>query len=136
MCIRDSLGLSRLLAALPRAFQHGYLLFVVVLGWVPFRSESFSQTMDFYGAMLLWKSGALSHFHPLERYVDAYVVGLTLFAAALSVPLLSGAARMALSGLSSAQKSVAITTGFWILFVVTIVSVGAASYSPFIYFRF
>lgn len=134
--ILERLGLGRALSALPRVFQHFYLLLVVVLGWIPFRAETFAQTFDFYGAMLLWQSGSLSQFHPLVRYVDGYVIGLAILGALLAVPLLSGPVNQWVSTLPMRQRSALVAVGFWALFCFTIVSVGSASYSPFIYFRF
>jgi alginate O-acetyltransferase complex protein AlgI len=128
--ILERLGLARILARLPLGLQHAYLLLVVIFGWVAFRAENFDQMFDFYRAMVLWERGDLAAAYPVARYVDLYAVLILMVAAALSVALHPWLrARVAL-------PRIAAQAWFWILFAITLISVGAASYSPFIYFRF
>lgn len=134
--VMERLGLARWLAALPRAAQHVYLMLVVIFGWVAFRAESLAQAFEFYRAMIWWTAGHQAALYPLARYADAYVLGLLLIGAVLSVPLLPEAVRRRIATLPEAGQRLAVTAGFWVLFALSVVSVGAAAYSPFIYFRF
>lgn len=134
--ILERLGLDRLLARLPKALQHGYLLIVVICGWVMFRSESFSQATAFYEAMFLFNHGPEAVFYPLTRYIDSYVVLVMIIACAVSIGLRPWCAQYVQSRTSQATQKLSIELGFWMLFALSIISVGAASYSPFIYFRF
>lgn len=134
--IAERIGLGRLLGRLPGAVQHAYLLLVVIFGWVPFRAESFAQTLAFYRAMLGLETGAAAMFYPMARYADPYVWLILALGVALSVPVISGPLRARIAALPAGRQVWIIGQGFWALFAITLVSVGAASYSPFIYFRF
>jgi alginate O-acetyltransferase complex protein AlgI len=128
--------LGKVLARAPQIVSRLYLLAVVLLGWVPFRADGFGQTLDFYAAMLTGARGAEAGLHPLARYADGYIFAVMLLGAAFSVPLLqalTGRARRALPPAGFGALRVAV---LWALFAAALVLVGAASYSPFIYFRF
>lgn len=128
--IFERLGLARVLDALPRAVSHAYLVLVVVAGWILFRAGSFDQALEFYRAMFLFESGPDAAFYPLARYLDAYAVLVAAVAICFSVGLRPWLERRFAPG------PVAAELRFWALFGLAVVSVGAASYSPFIYFRF
>lgn len=134
--ILERFGLARILARQPRVFQHGYLLLVVILGWVPFRAESFAQTWDFYGAMLGLQSGVQAGLYPLARYADGYSLALLALGAVLSVPFTMAATRAGFARLPATLQAPLAIIGVGLLFLAALISVGAAAYSPFIYFRF
>jgi len=134
--IVERLGLGKALSKTPRPFRHVYLLIVVVSGWVMFRAETFSQSWSFYKAMFMFERGDLTHLYPIERYLNSYSGLILGIAAVLSIglrPWLSG--KVSSSDVSAA--AFVLREGFfWILLLGSIISIGAASYSPFIYFRF
>lgn len=134
--IIERLGLSRVLESCPRPIRHGYLLLVVLIGWVMFRSETFSQSWSFYEAMFFFERGSMADFYPIERYLDTYTGLILAIAAVLSIGFRPWAGKR----LSAVVGSMVLIAGrevyFWTLLLVSIISVGAASYSPFIYFRF
>jgi len=134
--IVERLGLARVLLRLPRLMQHSYLLLVVICGWVMFRSESFSQAAAFYEAMFLFNHGQEAGFYPLVRYIDSYVLLVMVIASVTSIGLRPWCAQHLQNRTSQLTQKLSIELGFWVLFGLSIISVGAASYSPFIYFRF
>lgn len=134
--ILERLGLARLLARLPGVLQHAYLLLVVIFGWVPFRAESFGQALAIWRAMLGFGGGDQTLFHPVARYVDTYEFGILALGAVLSVPFVFTRLRAAASGLPAPAQSLGATLWVVLLFAAALISVGAAAYSPFIYFRF
>lgn len=129
--ILERLGLGRLLAALPRPISHVYLLLVVVLGWVPFRAVDLGLTLDIWQSMLLGVHGAEAFAHPVWRYLDAYVITVMAVGVAFSTPLPARAWARATEALPALSL-----VWTWGLFLAALVTLGAASYSPFIYFRF
>lgn len=132
--ILERLGLGRLLARAPAVLGHAYLLVVVILGWVPFRAEGFDQALAFFRAMLGGQSGAAADFYPVARFLDAYVMLVMIAGVLFSTPFAGWLRRrIILSGLVAQVMPLML---FWLLFLVSLISVGAASYSPFIYFRF
>lgn len=134
--IIERLGLGALLARAPAVLCHAYLVLAVLFGWVAFRSESFDQMMEFYRAMVLWEVGSEAVFYPLVRYFDGYFATVMMLGIVLSVGFVPWLRDRL--GRSSPERllSVGREFWFWALFLITLVSVGAASYSPFIYFRF
>jgi alginate O-acetyltransferase complex protein AlgI len=130
-------GLLRgVLERTPAPLAHLYLLLVVVLGWIPFRADGFGQTLAFYGAMLGGQTGPEAGAYPLERYLDGYVLLVLAVGAVLSVPVARWLRGRAQAGLGPQGVTVGVQVGVLVLFAAAVVSVGAASYSPFIYFRF
>lgn len=134
--ILERAWLGEKLKRAPQALSRAYLLLVVLLGWVPFRAEGFGQTMEFYGAMLTGASGPQAGLHPLARYADGYIFAVMALGAAFSVPLFQACTEAARARLSPGAFGLTRVAVLWILFLAALVSVGAASYSPFIYFRF
>ena len=124
------------LARAPGLIAQLYTLGVVVLGWVPFRADGFGQATAFWSAMLTGTSGPTAGFHPLARYLDGYVLTVMLAGAAFAGPLAPWLAHRLHTGLPSAAFVTLRTGVIWGLFLAALVSLGAAAYSPFIYFRF
>ncbi|WP_420862198.1 MBOAT family O-acyltransferase [Algirhabdus cladophorae] len=134
--IVERLGLGRILARLPSALQHIYLLLAVICGWVMFRSESFGQATNFYKSMFQLQSGTMADFYPVGRYLDAYVLCIMAIGIVASVGFRPWCAAKIAATASPRIQRLSNEIWFWALFVAAIISVGAASYSPFIYFRF
>ena len=67
-------GLSRLLAASPRAARHVYALLVVMLGWVFFRSETFTQALAFAAALVGLGQGT-GIIHNVRLMVNVELIG-------------------------------------------------------------
>ncbi|MFZ3584777.1 MBOAT family O-acyltransferase, partial [Loktanella sp. DJP18] len=62
------------LAKTPDVVTRLYLLSAVIMGWVPFRADGFSQAIEFWSAMLLGTTGPNAALYPLARYFDGYVL--------------------------------------------------------------
>jgi alginate O-acetyltransferase complex protein AlgI len=56
--VLERAGFHRKLACIWRPLRHCYALFVVVVGWVFFRAETFSQAIDYLSAMTGLRGGA------------------------------------------------------------------------------
>jgi alginate O-acetyltransferase complex protein AlgI len=134
LLIAERAFLGRWLARAPAPLAHGYLLLVVLIGWVAFRADGFGQATAFYQAML-GAHGDAAELYPLARYLDGYVVAVLAIGAALSVPLAAALARAG-ERLPAPLPAIGRIGVLWLLFGAAVVSLGAASYSPFIYFRF
>ena len=110
-------------------------MLAVVTGWVLFRADDMGQTLEFYEAMFLMTSGPTAEFYPMARYLDAYITAVLMIGAVFSIPTAAWLQSKAANAFP-ALAGVGREAMFWALFIVSVVSVGAASYSPFIYFRF
>ena len=119
--VLERVGLGRVLARQPALARHAYLILVVVVGWVPFRAESFAQT----GAVLRALAGGTAGVAPdvAASFATALVVG-----AVAAVWPADGGARWLPASLAQAACLV--------LLVLSGACLAAGTYNPFIYFRF
>lgn len=113
---------------LRNAALHFYTLFVLIVGWVMFRSETMSYAWAYLKNMFFMaKTGGASF--PLTN------VELLAFAAAAicSVPVFSK-----MLSVSPKQKVRYALINVWliVLFILSAMTVAASTYNPFIYFRF
>ncbi len=134
--VLERLGLGRILSRLPVALRHVYLLLVVILGWIPFRADGMQQTLDFWGAMLLGQRGSQADIFPLDRFFDAYIAVILGLAMLFCIPVGHWLRWHLVERLPARAAGAVLSAGMLTLFAVAVVSAGAASYSPFIYFRF
>ena len=135
--------LGKRLSKSPEPIQHAYLLGVVAIGWVLFRTDSIAGAVSFLGA-LAGRSGTSPA--PVARYAAADVLLALAAGAVLSTRL--GAALGswrdrwldAWSPRASALLQVALGTAETVvlaaLFLVSLSWLAAGTYLPFIYFRF
>ena len=120
----------------PRVLSHLYVLLVVLTGWVWFRADSLPQALElFQGLVGMNGAGYLS------AQLEVELKPVTLAILVLAWPLaMFGLPRP--GGRSMAPKTRLAVFGavdtlvVWGLFVLCVLSVGAATYSPFLYFRF
>lgn len=129
-----------------RPVRHAYLLLVVVVGWVLFRSESLSEAGTMLRAMLgFGTAGALAM--PPQRYAPGSVVAALVAAALLSAapPLATWRAAQTRAGGFAASRGGLVRTaafdgvriaGVLSLFLLAATVLSAGTYNPFIYFRF
>lgn len=124
------------LAAAPRLARHAYVLAVMLSGWVWFRSDSLEGAITLFRGLV-----GLNGNGPLSVALASALEPLTIAILILAWPLamfglprpggrsLSPRLRLALFGAGDTLATAA-------LFLLCLISVGAAAYSPFLYFRF
>jgi len=143
--VLERLGLERLLRRLPRAVQHAYLMFVVMVAWVFFRAETASHALVYLKAMAGFSLGDGIEFHP------GTFLNLALSLALLACMAASMPTGRRLRGLLGAVKAEAESTlpraAHDVLLLVKTGCLGAilaacamllasGTHNPFIYFRF
>ena len=132
----ERLWLGQVLAKQARVVQHAYTLVVVMLAWVIFRANDFTQAANVIQAMFgmadpIAKATALS--------VMAYCSNTVIFALLCAIFFASGISKK-LSGI--AQQRLGLTALLidrtWLLCLLLLcgVSLASGAYNPFIYFRF
>lgn len=121
-----------------RPLRHVYTLLVVLIGFVLFRAESFSQALSFYRSMFAGfgqKSGTATLI--LMNLFSPGMVILLPLAFLLIFPIVP---RLKIWLAGSRFPAPALEAGQYILslllFLLCILALSAASYNPFIYFRF
>lgn len=127
---------GRLLKRLPRAFAHIYAMLAVTTGWVWFRALDLEAAGTMFRGMIGlngWTGivpSLISSIQPLTIIV--FVIGCLL--SVMGIPILG-------RGWLSVQTRRRIyapldTMGALLFLVLSLFSVAAAAYSPFLYFRF
>jgi alginate O-acetyltransferase complex protein AlgI len=132
------------LEKLPRLLRHLYAVFVVMMGWVLFRADTFSGAANFFAA--LFGVGHVVQAQPLHRYAGNEVIWALCLGAAFSLPLWAGlkTAGAKIGELVPARgREIYFSFGqvLEIVLVVAVLLVSSAwlaggTYNPFIYFRF
>ena len=139
---RTRLGAA--LDSLPRPARHLYAIIMVMIGWVLFRSETFTAAGQYLAAMLGRASG--TQMEPLGRFATRQAVSMLLLGIAFSMPLwewLKTTGAQLSGALSGKSRQVADAVGDFaqIALVVATLLVCSAwlaggTYNPFIYYRF
>ena len=119
-----------------------YALVIVIVGWVLFRADTFSQAVSFLRAM----AGAASPVdpYPLQWFLRPGVALALCFGVVFSAPLLPAMAgwldRRLRSGGGKDPWSPAVAAfqlaGLALVLVACSIRIASGTYNPFIYFRF
>lgn len=120
----------------PIILQHGYVLIVVIVGWVFFRSETMTASVAYLESMI-----GLSPGTDLTAliYMNPYAISMLLLALLFSMPI-----RVWSNEFVAKKKSENLNFVFQIgiylfytgLLVLSIIELAQSSYNPFIYYRF
>jgi len=129
----------------PAWLAHLYTLVIAMGGWVLFRSETFSQALSFFQALVGLGAGT-GLVHNVSRYLTNDVALAIMWGIVFSAPVLPAIQRHLKSllhrpeesGLSPVEFLVTGTTSIaiLILFFLCSVALSAGTHNPFIYFRF
>jgi alginate O-acetyltransferase complex protein AlgI len=135
---------GNVLDKLPRPLRHVYVIFVVMMGWVLFRADTFSGAANFFAA--LFGAGHVVQPQPLYRYAGNEVVWGLCLGAAFSMPLWTGlknAGAKIGDFIPTRGRKIYFGLGqtLEIVLVVAVLLISSAwlaggTYNPFIYFRF
>ncbi|WP_341372092.1 MBOAT family O-acyltransferase [Clostridium cylindrosporum] len=130
--------LGKLLSKVYRPIRHMYLIFAVSIGWVFFRSGSFTYSINYLKTMLGLNGAEL--FDNLSYvYISDY--GFTIILGAIfAVPVVKWMKeRIAKKMPNVFENSIAYFTQtalYSVLFMVIIIKLVNSTYNPFLYFRF
>ena len=137
--IFERLGFEKLLSKLFKPLQHIYVLLVVIVGWVFFRVEVFTDAL--YYLKIMFGAGAKVDFHWWD-YMNSYNT-LTLFLGVLFsinfIPALKKwESRILVPFFRPYLKfrSAIVLLTLLFIFYFSISEIANSTYNPFIYFRF
>ena len=130
--------LEKLLYKMPKMLRHIYLLLIVIIGWVFFRSENIGQAFDFLKVMFGMNSNELVN-NSFNMYMIDYWY-ILLASIVLSTPIV----KKIKSIITKINKNAfnndiayllhGVSLGAYMLIVVVMLC--SSSYNPFLYFRF
>ncbi len=133
---------GRWMDALPRPLRHGYALLVVMIGWVPFRAPTLTQTWPFFKAMA--GLGGPSDVWPVLQFLTldvAVALGVAVVGAAPVLPWLGARieayGKTGDAGLLVRHASALLAiAAMMAMLLACAVMLAASTHNPFIYFRF
>lgn len=134
--IIERVGFDKILNRLPKIISWGYMMLVVLIGWVFFRIENFSEALDYIGK--LFGGGASSdvfviHFLDRERII---ILGFAALSSSTFFLKLKNFGTQILGGDSNIAYKLISGTILTFMLLYSILLINSGSYNPFIYFRF
>mgnify|MGYP000269700064 CR=1 FL=1 len=133
--IIEKLGLEKILNKLPRFVRWAYTIMIVMLAWVLFRIEHFSDAIGYIGKLFGIHSYKEGHF---LSYLNNEKIVILLFAL-LSCSTFFAKLKIKMNKTQlSFPRLYSFTSDFCLmgLFILSIIYINSGSYNPFIYFRF
>ena len=130
--IIEKLFLGKLLEKLPKIITHIYTLLIIVIGWVIFRLEDFSQMTLVLGKMFSFQSSDV--FEQIILNFDIFAA-LPYFIIAIlaSLPIMKNIYHKNKDKITfSLLRNICILG----IFIISICLLLSSTYNPFIYFRF
>jgi alginate O-acetyltransferase complex protein AlgI len=128
----------------PRPLRHVYALFIVMMGWVLFRADSFAQALAFFQALFGMSHASVPQ--PLGRYLTHETGVCVIFGSLFCLPLWSwckmagGAWAQTLGrpwGARIQAGGLFLEMGLALgLLGMAAIWLASSTYNPFIYFRF
>lgn len=130
--------LEKLLYKMPRFIRHIYLLIIVILGWVFFRSNSINQAFEFIQVMFGLKDNVLINNSVKVYIIDYYYI--IIASIILATPIVKLLKNLLLkinkniiyNKLSYTLHGIVLSTYMFIV----VIMLCSSSYNPFLYFRF
>jgi alginate O-acetyltransferase complex protein AlgI len=116
----------------PKIVQRIYTLLVVLIGFVIFRAESFTQSLIFIQSMFSFSSASALASKELMILITPLSILLFVISAIASTPIMKNI-KVKTEGSIASLLSYGFTIVLWI---ACLLSLAANTYNPFIYFRF
>lgn len=128
----EKVFLGRIIEKLPKVLQHIYALFFIIIGWVIFRVEDFSQMGIVLQKMFTWQASGI---------IDNIVLNFAIFSSLPYVLMGIIGSVPLLARIRERKRNTIfyqIVSNIWIfgIFILSICFLLVATYNPFIYFRF
>jgi alginate O-acetyltransferase complex protein AlgI len=142
LLVIERIGLATLISKLPRGFGQIYTLIAVMIGWVFFRANDVPHAIDYLGVMF-GAGGADPVTMPWALNFDKATITALMVGILLATWRRSGThdegTRIALPGVIRRKPLLAGAAELTIIggiILLSISSLAAGTYNPFIYFRF
>ena len=143
--VLERLGLGVLLTRAGREVRHVYALLVVIVGWVFFRADDLPRALGQLKAMAGFGKGDGIAYH-VWLYLQPSVALALIIGAVASTPYLAQVGARVLAHAARVREASGATlpplegwataAALYVVFALSVISVAAGGYNPFIYFRF
>ncbi len=136
--ILERIGLRNILKKLPNYISHIYLLLIVNISWVFFRSDTVGYSFSYLRAMFNFKQ--TTNFEFLNFYLTKELIIVLILATIFSTPVL----KLFINYIKKHENKLFVykTMGVFkvasliFLLLICFIYIATDSYNPFIYFRF
>jgi alginate O-acetyltransferase complex protein AlgI len=126
--------LGKVISKFPRLIQHIYTILIVVVGWVFFRIEEFTNGIA-YLKVMFGSSKIFLSLHDIMIFNEYKILFIAAFIFSMPVyPILKKKLQIVVKN-ASARLTIGFM-GFFVIFIVTVSYLIKSSFNPFIYFRF
>ena len=137
-------GFGKMLDKLPQTLRHSYAIFAVMMGWVIFRSDTFTEAGRFFQALFGLGRGTFAQSLPV------YATSQALWTLAIAIPfsgplwdrILTSCGKLS-SAMPVAHQAAVRVLGSTLqivliaaLLIISSAWLAGGTYNPFIYFRF
>lgn len=148
--IIERMGFSKIIEKAWRPLRHLYTMLVVIVGWVLFRSDTFTQALMHLKAMAGFGQGS-GLIYSASQYIGSNGIILALIAGIIFSAPVNESAKAFLTSRkeNKADGSLKVKPGglafahavysmliYAMLGMLVVMSLAASAYNPFIYFRF
>lgn len=144
--VLERIGMGKKIANLWHPLRHLYVVIIVAVGWVFFRSETFGFALDFLSAMAGFAYGD-GLVYNVWQYLSAEVILVLVIGIIGAAPVISAIRRRWLeilqppvagpeAGLSGVVIHCVETLAVFGILALVAMSLAAKTHNPFIYFRF
>ena len=134
--VLERVGFKKVLDKLPRIISHFYLLFIVCITWVFFRSDTVSDAFIFIKAMFSFEIKTNTEFLFFYLTKDTFIA--LVLAVLLSTPIYKKLNQFIITKFKNHLNGYSILkySSLIFIFIMSCFYIAVDSYNPFIYFRF
>lgn len=127
--------IKKLMERMPVILQHAYLLLVMMIGWVFFRAETLSASLDMLKAAFGFNNFSSSTILTAEWLLNRDVIITLIAGSILSMPVYQYLSK---HFHTESSRTFRIAWNFFLLCLVflSLTTISASTYNPFLYFRF
>lgn len=135
--LAERAGLNTRLKQWPAIIGHVYTLLVVMIGWVLFRANDVGAATAYLGRLIgLNGSEAGSYAYTVNHFTSTTVIGTFILGAIFSTPVYLTAQRYQKLAPMGVFQDIGYVVGLLCLLFLSMMSLAASTYNPFIYYRF
>ncbi|MBO0948546.1 MBOAT family O-acyltransferase [Fibrella forsythiae] len=135
--LAERAGLGHRLKQWPAVIGHSYTVLVVLIGWVLFRASDIGAAIAYLGRLIgLNGSETNSYVYTIHHFTSTTILGTFILGALFTTPVHLIAQRYRNQTSNGVFQEIGYVVGLLCLFFLSMMSLAASTYNPFIYFRF
>ena len=136
--ILERVGLQQFVHRLPQVLRHFYTMFVVMFGWVFFRSDSLGHAVSYFKTLFGLTQADLTNASIFSFAPPSVMIAIAVGILAATPFFRVITKTMRLPSVAQAIGPIKLFSNVWslLIFSFSMMSLASGSFNPFIYFRF